>query len=534
MSEVEGRFLGTTFRASTFVMFRSIYLVHLLAVSSAVAQSPFEKVVVPPGDPALAPYITSAVAPDGKFAFMHGGMPAAKLIAVFNDTLGSMWAHKVMPGSVQTNFQPSRLVWNTDGELTLCGTVNQGSYGQMRLSTTGSVLWTRMYHAADQWLNYYSYGFTAATPDSGTVVLLTKGHDVFSSSFPHVFLMRLDRSGNVVWSRESQFPSYFYPFDVQVDAAGNMLILTSATATLVDPAGNQSWSLAFPGVALNCAGHLSNGDWLIGASTGALPAAMRISTTGTPLWLKRYDFPAGFNAAVKAVDELPSGDLLLFPPSGSTSAFIIRTDPGGNPISFTGFPADYLTSSIEMIGEANGMYNFIGDAYIPVDGGYIHVPRFISQTDTIFQFPCGSGTIPLTATALALPVPNPGITLIPDSVHSWSFAYTESGAIFTSYDLRDSITLLFAGMTEPAPEPIRAFPSPVAAGQIVQIELGEPSTGISLARYSVDGRRGLIEIDRQEGTSLWVSTTGWGAGMHLIEVNDRQGTRRGMVKVLVE
>lgn len=521
---------------------RNLTTVVALSTSALFAQTSFQKVVVPPGDPTLSPYSASAVANDGKIAFLHNTLDGY-LVTAFNDTLAPLWSKKILPGGSATYFFPHDLCWTADGGLMLHGRVGftGGSpwgynYGLVRFDQNGTVLWTKMFHAADSWWNLYDPASMASTADSGLVFVVSKGGEPV--------IAKTDKYGSLSWSIRCADPVSTVGWPrVAVTPTGSILATMNNALIEVDAIGNVVFAKGYPVYFGNAdrpaARAMANGDRVMVHATAGQPAAIRVDPTGSIIWMKSYDtgIPSwAFPDVDPDVFELPSGNLLVIPSAGSaTGSMALEIMASGSPVTFHGLPVGYLSNGMEFIGQSADHLHFYGSTYIPVLGGFISAQGVVFKADTNMALPCGTGTTPVTEVTDTLVQPVFDLTqFFPEAMNSWSFAYSISDAVFTSYDLCDSILNFLAGTPDMADVEVRASPNPIAIGGELMIETSAPQRDARIEVFNGDGRREPSGALRPTERGWTIDTRAWSSGLHTVRVMDRSGTTVRTLRIIAQ
>ena len=205
----------------------------LLALSNAHAQSTYERIIVPPGDPDYVKHLSAAVAPDGRTAMLDQ-LYAGYAITLFDDSLRQLWSLKIKRGSILTTFAPWHTLFLANGDLFLCGDVfmNNGfNLAVMRIDVNGNVLWDRMYHAAEYWGHGFGEPTIVAMPDGGVTILARKSG--WAADINEVLsLIRLDQLGNVLWTESLSSGGLYYSGLPKADVAPNGDLLVGVHGSL--------------------------------------------------------------------------------------------------------------------------------------------------------------------------------------------------------------------------------------------------------------------------------------------------------------
>lgn len=492
-------------------------LIFLLAflVTAALAQGPYQRIIIPPGDPQLAPFRLSAISTTGKIAQVNGAQPNGFLVAAFTSELEPIWATKVRPVNPANTFNPTQALWTSDERIALVGPVGQ-NLGVMFLDPSNGSIINRMYHTGGWWGNYYySYGATAvATDDGGLVITVAKIITVEKA------IWRIDGQGDVVWAVAHPTAAISSP-EVAVTGPNDDLFLITGTSEWqvrhMNMDGTLLWTskyLIYENWNTLAAVATEDGGLVLATSTGTDVIAVRFDAVGVVQWTKRYPLGVNFYGGVTGVQEADNGELIFFPgPATLNGAIALRTDAQGNALNLHTFPPEYFTTSFRYLGQVAEDHYFHGSVYVPIDGGYLGEQRILMRTDETFVPLCGGAQTVITAEDG--PVFSPVAELLalqPEPVLDWTFAFQTSPAEFTAFDLCAAI--LGEQELGQMPRP-RVHPTLLNAGDDIQVEFDRAIGEGRVLLIGADGRL-LREWPLLGARSIRLSTAGLPAGLHLL------------------
>lgn len=509
-------------------------LTFLLAflVTAALAQGPYQRIIIPPGDPQLAPFRLSAISATGKIAQVNGALPNGFLVAAFTSELEPIWATKVRPVNLATTFYPATAIWTSDERIALVGPAGQ-NLGVMFLDPANGTIINRMYHTGDWWGHYYgSFTAAAVAADDGGLVI-----SVYKSVSDEQVTIRIDAQGDVIWGRTH--PTVGYPY-IEVAAAGqnNDVFLISGTTGwqvrhfAMD--GSLLWARTYTWsepLGFAAAVSTTDGGLVVASVSGSNVGAVRFDAAGMVMWSKLYPLSANFQGSVTGVKESANGDLLFFPgPNTLDGEIALRTDAQGNALTLHTFPPEYFTTSFRYLGQVADDHYFHGSVYVPINGGYLGEQRILMRTDETFiplcggaQTTCTSVDGPVLASVVDLPA------LQPEPVLDWTFAFQTSPAEFTTFDLCAAI--LGEQELGQMPRP-RIHPTLLSAGDDIQVEFDRAIGEGRALLVGADGRM-LREWALQGARSIRLSTSGLPAGLHLLRFLDGAGQAEASTRLMI-
>ncbi|MCU0612232.1 MAG: DJ-1/PfpI family protein [Candidatus Eisenbacteria bacterium] len=268
------------------------------------------------------------------------------------------------------------------------------------LNSEGEVLWSRVYGGP---------GWEAGTticPAQGGGYLIAGSTTSAGAGGKDMLLLKVDESGNELWSRTFGGSGMDLAASVVQDADGNVMVLGHTESfgageddlylVKTDADGNELWTKLIGSASSEMGGAVSvtsEGGYVIAASTGGSGAAnrdvwlLKLSADGMEQWSRVYDGVSGAPEAAMdeghAVVETPDGGYVVAGvsdrPIPSTAgdllcAFVIRTDPvgtelwrrryGENPLQDHARSLVYADGALVLAGATTDAVTMRTDAYV--------------------------------------------------------------------------------------------------------------------------------------------------------------------------
>ncbi|MEC8970570.1 MAG: SBBP repeat-containing protein, partial [Actinomycetota bacterium] len=243
--------------------------------------------------------------------------------------------------------------------------------------------------------NVYFGGYFTGTIDidpGGTTTAVTPVGDTTGSKYD-AYLIKLDSSGNTVWTRHWGQAANDYVFDIDVDPSGNVIAVGEHNNT-----GDVNYHPIAGGCTSSC------GETLVAAHGAYDGVVSKIGSDGTVAWVGFVG--SAFNDRLRGVTTDGSGNIYATgyyralgtpdfdPGSGSSitlpttssgdDAYVIKVGSDGNGVWAKAFE----TTSGSGVDQGEG---------IAVDGsGNVYVTGFFDTNDTV-DFDPGAGTTAFTA-----------------------------------------------------------------------------------------------------------------------------------------
>lgn len=521
-----------------------IALLASLGISTGYAQTPYAKIIHPPGVPLYANARNADVFQDGRIAVM-GSAELGQTISVYSDSAEFLWSKRIAPASVTESFLPLQVQWMPNGDLLLTGYVLVlpfGRYiGMMRLDATGTVLWTQMFQVS-------SGGWS--TFDHARALVLSSGDiAVVSSLNTSLALSKFDANGSHQWSLT--FPNLYvgssYQYDIVEQMNGDILIRDRSDVIRLDQAGNVLFghSYEFPGEAdltpqvyLPKACAMSDGGFVLQSIVDYYPTLIRFDSLGAIAWAKKYDYGDFYQPWFQAMEELPGGDLLAFPTSYWNRTIGLRIGPAGDPITISGvgegfrlWPGSSAQWPQPYAGSSDSLYHFVGSIEQLVNGGFTPAQTLLLCLNEDLIPNCASVLGTFTSTDVVGTPPPADISATQTATCAqWTFAHDLQDIPYSTEDACPLIigTLDRASLDEPT-----VFPTQVEAGGAVHIRTAGSLIRANWSLIGLNGNEvatGMLSAD--DGVVVIpVSAT---PGIHVLRLLGLNGEPLVSARILIQ
>ncbi len=319
---------------------------------------------------------------DGGFLLVGGtdsfGAGSSDIYAVRTDKDGTVLWSKTYGGS-GFDWAEDVIVLPDKGFLLVGGTYSFGAGGSdmyvVRIDEDGNVKWSKTYGGSDgDWAED-----VIALPDGG--FLLVGGTYSFGGGDRDMYVVRVDKDGNVLWNKTYGGSRYEDANAVAgpLDDGGFLLVgtgLSDMYAVRIDKDGNVKWSKTYGGsdgdwaedvIALPDGGFLLVGETVSFGTGNWDMYAVRIDKDGNVEWSKTYG-GSDYDAAGAVAGPLADGGFLL---TGITLSFgagywdmyAVRIDKDGNLVwSKTYGESDY-DRAYDVIALPDGNFLLVGSTY---------------------------------------------------------------------------------------------------------------------------------------------------------------------------
>ena len=239
-----------------------------------------------------------------------------------------LWARRYNPYNLDD--EAAAIAVDAQGNVIVTGTskgpTTQSDYATIKYSPLGVILWVKRYNASWSGSIGSSDHATAMTVDGSGNVYVTGYSSGFNTNFDYVTI-KYSPSGQQLWVKRYNGPLTGYiksedkPAAIAVDALGNVYVTGYSygisnykeyATVKYSPAGVQLWAKRYHGaingdssalaLAVDKSGNVYvTGTSYGGQSTGDDYATVKYSSTGTQLWVKRYNGPGNSIDAATAV-----------------------------------------------------------------------------------------------------------------------------------------------------------------------------------------------------------------------------------------
>lgn len=264
----------------------------------------------------------------------------------------------------------------------------------IKLDASGNLMWSRLYRGE-------------GTSSSGCV-RITANHDfvICGSTADSVanhnggFVLRIDSVGNIVWTKKYTEIPYTAGQDfrsIRETQNGDFIMCGNRNMFRLDASGNVLWSKTPSlGITNYDAVEMPGGDIVcIGHHGTTYCRVFRYTANGTMLWAKEYQSgPALFGESL-----VPTWDGFTFAAAGrsipSTGARLVHVDHNGNVLWAREYPfangGTIYYPDIDLERTADGGYAF--STYGQDSGYFLGVQRLIVKVDSMGGNPCWSNPV---------------------------------------------------------------------------------------------------------------------------------------------
>jgi hypothetical protein len=501
------------------------------------AQANFQKAIT-------IPFITDAVTKtvvqcsDGGYLIGTGSsnFTAGHSCLIKTDALGIItWTKSIAVTSanstlVQAGECPGGYYVLADNSDTLA--INDG-FSVTRLDASGNILWAKMYPNSQP-----GYGHSKIRPTSD-------GGFVISQSFSiKMGALKIDGNGNVLWTmsysdnvndQSPKCPS----FDCYISHQGSIIYVGKRGGDILlvktDQDGQLLWSSTIGDQVTyhhpNSITGTADGGYVVCGSADYRPFILKVTSTGAIVWYHIYTTTYG--GELTQIKELPNGNFLTMGAEDITGTVVSTFDANGNVLSASRF------------GNGNGATLMDPAMSMTSDGGFVVAGVYNDPTLTM-----------MTAIALMKTDTN-GLFACDFNPQFMGFFYTQSlptvlnvpiysfvqstientqAQVFANENATETdFCLLFStGDQQKNDGGITAFPSPVAAGNNLQLNISGAEGTATIFIYNASGQ--IIKTLNQNlsaNTMLEIPTTGFSSGIYLVRVCGANENLLGTTRFIV-
>jgi uncharacterized repeat protein (TIGR01451 family) len=242
----------------------------------------------------------------------------------------------------------------------------------LKVDSNGNKVWLRTLHPERTFVGGNGNADIDTTKDGGYICTYT-AIDTASGSTNHLYVSRLDSSGNILWEHAYYLADTLpVPYSIRLCPDGGFLLVAeTSTSTLLaiklDSAGNQSWTYTptTPSYLTAVISHDGNILLVSVPYAGGPNSIIKMDLSGNIRWSQNYTTPDG--SSWYGIAERTNGTYAMLGIRGGTvdRFSLSHIDTLGNFISFR-------TVSTSNIGSAEPIYN-MGPKAITMshEGGYI-------------------------------------------------------------------------------------------------------------------------------------------------------------------
>jgi hypothetical protein len=386
-------------------------------------------------------------------------------------------------------------------------------------------------------LRYYEFTSTACFKVPLTMEITTDS-SVITSGDEHLFALRVDSSGAVVWAKDfgdaggfdfiRELPGGDLLAGINMDTAG-------AVVGRMDAMGNFIWLKSYirpDGVVRDCIIESDSSFIITGFTDNATSQStnmfmMKLDGTGDVLWCKGYDGIGKWASDNNRIERTQDGNYVLLARNGPWP-FLMKTDPNGDTLWTRGYGRNnYSYKTVDLLAVSDGGFMFDGIILgnLPIGTGW----PYIHKTDSLGILPCWNRSIQVDM-----------LNLFP--IDSTVTLTSVDGAVMYSATLNDTVfdpVVTYDGCTFSTGIPdavrrskgmkVRPNPNP---GQFT-VEFTDPLEADSF--YSVYDELGRLLYQHPLPTGKLqeeIDLSRFGKGMYVLQVTDPTGVR--VERVVVE
>lgn len=250
-----------------------------------------------------------------------------------------VWNKRFDSGGVETGYD---VAVDVNGNVYVIGTTNIGvlyDFLTIKYDADGNVVWSRRYDSTGS-----DNARGIAVDVSGNVIVT--GNSTISFSYNDVRIIKYDSAGNTVWNKRYSTGNSDASEDIAVDGSGNIYIgghtfdgsgQTFYLTIKIDPSGNVIWSRLFDfggndagkGVAVDGSGNV----YITGSSSLAGPRTLKYDSNGNIVLNLASSFVFPDSIAIDATDNIYiTGNDGYSNGSGTFDFMTIKYDASGSEI----------------------------------------------------------------------------------------------------------------------------------------------------------------------------------------------------------
>ena len=430
---------------------------------------------------------------------------------------------------------------------TVNSSTNASVASLLHIDTAGNIIWNKTYTMhANEW------GGVIRKINENAFVICGKTYTAAEDY--EVFLVKIDSSGNTIWSKGYNGDAAMTDVAtaVTITADGGFLITGDSyfipthdyfvLAIKTDSTGTLQWTRAYADThnSRGVGGYdIDNGyiigGQLVGSGTAADMLLMRTDLSGNVIWSKTYGGATGDFA--HAMLDLGNGYALFgesssFFTTGITNAYVVKTYTAGALVSSVAYgDTNFHSSAVCAVATAHN-----GIAFAGVSMGYglgledFYFVKTIGDTAGCLQNPVSTTVTPVSVTSFAFSNSETLTTTIVDvtagiytSITDTSANHSDSTICFSVTALPDTDISLGHILSPLAAGSTRVFPNPAGGNFTVQADLsfGAFSSVKVFNNLGVDVSRHFVAT--QAGGSINFTTAGLPPGNYWIRIANDAG-----------
>ncbi|HET6993058.1 MAG TPA: T9SS type A sorting domain-containing protein [Bacteroidia bacterium] len=533
---------------------KQLLLVLTFATTTAIqAQTAFQKAISLPFNQSLSPSCVYSCS-DGGFLIGTGSYAyypnsgAGQALIRTNSSGQVTWAKLLMsdPGSTIIISQAEEcsggyVVFGEYGPAIDSAYVESVCYFLSKLSTTGTVLWTKTYTLPGS-----SYGHPKMKQLAGGAYLIS------TSQYQTMGAFQTDSNGNLIWSYSfcgdtSSVAPKNPGFDCALNSDGSMLFsgksISDIALVKTDINGVIQWTKeltnGFSYYHANSIIPTSDGGYIVAGYQDAEAFLMKLNSTGTQTWYKSFTNASSFDKVM----QLPNGEFEVLGQSYDysnyyyiTRSMVARFDSNGNTLnayqlSDGGTADNYVpymcltsTGEVGLAGQENDPYNQGQSMTLFKTNTSGTVPcqftGFSLQADNITASPAPVAQVPVVRQTQNCTVQNPAFSLI-----TITFAESDFCILFGEQEQHPDV------------KNVSAYPSPILSGENLQLNVSGIEGTSVISIFDANGKvvkQLNQELSGNQNTTLEISTGDLSAGIYLVRITGTDQQVLGTTKFIVK
>jgi hypothetical protein len=417
---------------------------------------------------------------------------------------------------------------------------SNSGFSVTKLDVNGNMIWAKVYSNT-----FPAYGTSRIRPTSDGGFLISE------SLSAKMGALKIDGNGNVLWHTAfSDDPNDQSPkcpsFDCFINNDGSMIFSGKRNSDILlvkaDANGQMQWSSTIGNQSsyyhANAVAATADGGYIVGGYADFTPFAMKVTSTGAVSWYHAYNTNSNTSNGGEFIQmkELANGNFIALGTEYYSGTFVAVLSPNGSVVSSSifGDPTATNGESLDypgMCATSDGGFAITG-LYSEPYGGLTALS--IMKTDANGNFPCEFNYYPMTflASQLAPSVLNVPIYSIPQLTTVGTMAPVITNLSVTETDF----CLLFSTNDQDANAiSMNAYPSPVAEGENLNLNVSGVQGDATIAVYDANGRivTSFSSTIITNGT-IEISTAGFASGIYMVRMTGTNENLLGTTRFIVK
>lgn len=402
-----------------------------------------------------------------------------------------------------------------------------------KLDASGNIVWGKVFPNSSPG---YGYSKVRTTNDGG--FLLSE------SLYSKMGALKLDGNGNVLWhtafsdSQNDQSPKC-PSFDCFIGSDGSMVFSGKRNSDILlvksDMNGQMLWSSTIGNNTsyyhANTISNTADGGYVVAGYDDYYPFVMKVSNTGTVTWYHAYNTPYG--GEFVQVRELTNGNFIALGDDYMGTSFVTTLSSNGTVINSNSFgnSSGATFSNPAMCSTADGGFAITGTYYNPGNGLSAIT---LMKTDANGAFVCNFDNFPMSFLSSQI---SPSVLSVPiysftQATNSSTISPNTTGLTVTEVDF----CLLFS-TNDPigTAASITAFPSPIAAGENLHLNVSGVEGTSTISIYDANGR--IVKTMNQNlsmsTSNIEIPTMDFASGIYLVRMTGADENVLGTTRFIV-